>query len=87
MLWAPSARPEDRGRESEDGMHRSEERNLARCAECNAEIDPGRERGFGLGGGGALCFECAVRRGGVYDEVHDRWAEEPSLAGLRWEFD
>ena len=68
-------------------MHRSEEGNLARCADCDAEIDPGHERGFGLGGGGALCYECAVRRGGRYDEVHDRWAEEPRLDGLRREFD
>jgi hypothetical protein len=26
-----------------------------------------------------------VRRGGCYDEVHDRWTEEPRLAGLRGE--
>jgi hypothetical protein len=71
----------------EGGMHRSEERELSRCADCDAVIDPGRERGFGLGAGGTLCYECAVRRGGRYDEVHDRWAEEPRLAGLRREFE
>jgi hypothetical protein len=68
-------------------MHRSEERNLARCADCRAEIDPGRDRGFGLGAGSALCFECALRRGGVWDETHDRWSEEPSLRGLAREVD
>jgi recombinational DNA repair protein (RecF pathway) len=68
-------------------MHRSEERQLTRCAECDTEIDPGRERGFGLGGGGALCYECALRRGGRYDEVQDRWVEEPQLGGLGREFE
>ena len=66
-------------------MHRSEELDLTRCADCDAEIDAGRERGFGLSGGATLCYECAVRRGGRYDEVHDRWAEEPRLAGIRGE--
>ena len=68
-------------------MHRSEERRLTPCAECGTEIDAASERGFALGGGGALCHECAVRRGGRYDEVHDRWTEEPRLGGLGREFD
>ena len=68
-------------------MHRSEETTLARCADCGVELDPGRDRGFGLGEGSALCFACAERRGGVWDERHDRWSEEPDLTGLEHELD
>jgi hypothetical protein len=79
--------PDGRTAREEGVMHRSEEGSLARCADCRAEIDPGRDRGFGLGEGAALCFECAQRRGGVWDETHDRWSEEPHLRGLAHEVD
>jgi len=68
-------------------VHRSEESDITLCADCGAEIAPEAERGFGLGGATALCFECAVRRGGRWDEAHDRWVTEPSLAGLGREFE
>ena len=68
-------------------MHRSEESKITFCADCGAEIAPESERGFGLGGGAALCFECAVRRGGRWDEARDCWAADPSLAGLEREFE
>jgi hypothetical protein len=31
----------------------------------------------------ALCFACAVRRGGSYSEAHDHWTKAPNLKGLR----
>lgn len=29
-----------------------------------------------------LCFDCAVRRGGVYDSEEDRWTTAPNVADL-----
>lgn len=63
-------------------MHRSETPELATCAECGAEIAPARERGYVYAPGACLCFACAVRRGGSYDETHDRWSNEPDTQGL-----
>ncbi len=61
-------------------MHRSENRELADCIDCGATISPGRDRGFSLTQSTCLCFECAIRRGGVYDEPHDRWLVRPKIA-------
>ncbi len=63
-------------------MHRSETRELATCAECGAEIAPATERGFALAADAFLCFACAVRRGGRYDERLDRWEEPPAIGDL-----
>jgi hypothetical protein len=63
-------------------MHRSETRELAACAECGAEIVAERDRGYQFGTGAALCFACAVRRGGSYDERRDRWTTPPDVSGL-----
>ncbi len=63
-------------------MHRSEEGDLSSCADCGAPIDPARARGYAFGASGVLCFDCAVRRGGVYDGARDDWTTEPSVEGL-----
>jgi len=63
-------------------MHRSENRELTACAACGVEIAPGRERAFAFGVDSFLCFECALARGGRYDEVHDRWTEEAATEDL-----
>jgi recombinational DNA repair protein (RecF pathway) len=63
-------------------MHRSETREFESCADCGAEVTPGRERAYAFGPGSFLCFECALRRGGSYDETHDRWTVEADTAGL-----
>lgn len=68
--------------EEREPVDRSEETALAWCADCGAELDPEVERGFRFGEQRALCFACAVRRGGTWDEAHDRWADEPDLADL-----
>jgi hypothetical protein len=62
-------------------MHRSETRESTTCADCGAEISSS-QRVYAFGQESALCWECAVRRGGSYDETHDRWVEAPSTAGL-----
>lgn len=63
-------------------MHRSEELELTNCIECGAELSVERDRGYPVTDDDALCYECALRRGGKYDEVHDRWAEPPNVTGL-----
>lgn len=62
-------------------MHRSEVYDRTRCLDCSTEVSDTRERAF-TSEPGTLCFECAVRRGGKYDELHDHWDATPDLAGL-----
>jgi len=63
-------------------MHRSETRELANCVVCGAEIAPATDRAYAAGPDSFLCFHCAHKRGGTYDEVHDRWDNPPSVGGL-----
>jgi len=67
---------------TETTMHRSENRELANCVICGAEIAPGRDRTFEVTSDQFLCFACAVRRGGSWDEQHDRWTTEPQTSDL-----
>jgi hypothetical protein len=62
-------------------MHREEVDELARCVECDSEVAP-TDRIFAIGDQSLLCYSCAVRRGGVYDERYDRWATEPVLEAM-----
>ena len=63
-------------------MHRSETYDLVQCANCRAEVSAARDRVFSFGDDTALCFSCAVARGGKYDEMHDHWEHSPDVAGL-----
>jgi hypothetical protein len=62
-------------------MHRSEERRAFACSDCGAAV-PAAARAFAFAGEGVLCWECATRRGGAYDEAEDRWSVSPRLDGL-----
>jgi len=57
------------------------------CADCSDEIDPASERGLPVGADAALCFRCAVARGGRWDEDQQRWVIEPEFADLAEGFD
>ena len=63
-------------------MHRSEAQDLIDCSSCGAEVSLGADRVFVLSEDTALCFACAVKRGGLYDEAHDTWKRAPDLKGL-----
>jgi len=63
-------------------MHRSDERSLVECAACGANVDIDLGRSFALGPASALCFECALERGGRFDEATDSWVETPSLSDV-----
>jgi hypothetical protein len=55
---------------------------IAVCADCGTEVELDIDRGFRVGERAALCFECAVERGGTYDENDERWLEPPDLEGI-----
>jgi hypothetical protein len=68
--------------ERSDDMHRTEEACIETCVSCGAEVWPERDRGYFIGPDDVLCFECAVAKGGVFDEVQERWTVEPTLTGV-----
>ncbi|RIL07622.1 MAG: hypothetical protein DCC71_02525 [Proteobacteria bacterium] len=61
-------------------MHRSETRELANCAICGAEIAPATDRAFAFGVDSYLCYACAVKRGGSWNELHDHWDADPDTS-------
>jgi hypothetical protein len=63
-------------------MHREEAERLSPCADCGAEIDPRVERAYAFGSAGVLCWECAVRRGGMYDGQRETWTTPPRVGDL-----
>jgi hypothetical protein len=71
-----------RGARKENAMHRSDTLESKSCAECGAVFYPSRDRGFAFGSDAALCFDCAVRRGGRWDELHDRWETDADVGDL-----
>jgi hypothetical protein len=60
-------------------MHRSETEELIQCLACGAEISIDRDRSFAITQDDGLCFACALKRGGVYDELHDTWTRAPDV--------
>jgi len=63
-------------------MHRSEDRDLESCIECGAETSVDEARGFRVDPERVLCHDCAIKRGGAYDEGHDHWDPTPQLEKL-----
>lgn len=62
-------------------MEEEEFEDTVECWECGEAIaDPGEAYWFSPEG--ALCLECAARRGGEYDELADRWTREPDTTDL-----
>jgi len=51
------------------------------CAACGACFSATTSRGF-LTKQVAICFDCAVRLGGAYDGVFERWATLPRTEAL-----
>ena len=64
-------------------MHRSETRELIQCAVCRAEIRASLDRAYVITSRTALCFDCALERGGRYDEGRDLWSTLPRADDLR----
>jgi hypothetical protein len=49
------------------------------CSDCKRDVDPDVEHCFAITDELLLCYECSVRRGGAFDELHDKWARAPKL--------
>ncbi len=58
------------------------EEDVEQCADCGASIAPDADGSFVFGERRTLCFECAIRRKGEYDEREERWTVSPDLTGL-----
>ncbi len=61
-----------------------EELDLCQCAVCGAGINVVADRYFALSDTdeSILCFECAIERGGQYDENDDAWLVSPDVSSL-----
>jgi hypothetical protein len=65
---------------------RTEEWNeLCNCAVCGAVVSPRIDRTYPFGASSLLCWDCAVRRGGNYDLIDDRWVVAPDTSDLGWQ--
>ena len=62
-------------------MHESEAALYETCASCASEV-LASERAYAFGDS-VVCYECSLARGGIYDDVHDRWTRTPDVAELR----
>jgi hypothetical protein len=51
------------------------------CADCGQAVREG-ERRYDVSDESVICFECAMRRGGAYDEAEDRWTSAPDADDL-----
>ena len=52
------------------------------CVDCGAELLPDVDRAFACAPDTYLCFECAERRGGVFDADEDRWTTAPNVVNV-----
>ena len=57
------------------------ETGLVRCVACAVDFVTGADPSYAFGAS-ALCWDCAIRRGGVYDADADSWTEAPSVSDL-----
>ena len=65
---------------SMDSMYEEEE-EFGFCAACDEEVSIA-PRIFLFGDDNALCFECATKLHGVYDEPGSTWTVEPKVDEL-----
>jgi hypothetical protein len=55
---------------------------LVECWECGETVSPSEDSVFQFGDRAVLCLKCAIRRGGSYDAIGERWTRFPSTADL-----
>jgi hypothetical protein len=60
----------------------NEGEDLVTCVDCGGAVWADVDRSFMYATDEVLCFECARRRGGVFDEHEDRWVVPPDVDGL-----
>lgn len=52
------------------------------CFDCGATVSVHGTATYVVGDGTVLCIDCAMKRGGIYDELRDQWTQQPSVADL-----
>jgi len=53
------------------------------CTDCGRDIGVDASQYFESGEDGvSLCWECALKRGGVFDAKQDRWIQPPDVSDL-----
>lgn len=63
-------------------MHRSEEPEHEPCVSCGRDVTAGTDRAYVVTDEEVLCFDCAVRLGGSWDEITGTWVHVPDLRGV-----
>lgn len=63
-------------------MHSSDAPEHQPCAVCTGDLVPGIDRTYDIDGAQCLCFECATRLGGRWDEASARWLRAPDLRNV-----
>jgi hypothetical protein len=63
-------------------MHRSEQPEHELCVSCGNDIVAAIDRAYVVSDEEAICFECALRLGGTWDEVTGTWIRPPDVRGL-----
>lgn len=53
------------------------------CSQCGEETPPEISRTFLVGPDEILCYECALGRGAIYDEVSETWVVAPDSSTVR----
>jgi len=53
-----------------------------RCSDCGQPLPLAAERCCSLSEITTLCWDCALRRGGIYDSDQDRWSVLPDAGDL-----
>src|SRR5688572_4616284 len=46
---------------------------LVECWDCGETVSPSEDSVFLFGDRAVLCLKCAIRRGGAYDAIGERW--------------
>lgn len=63
-------------------MNESEWDESIACCDCGEPIFPDIDRAFACNDDAYLCFACAERRGGAFDDEIDQWLVPPDVADL-----
>ena len=62
-------------------MESNEFEELTECCSCGAPLGGTEHDAFRVDDA-LVCYDCAVRRGGLYDTRQGRWVMEPDVSDL-----
>jgi hypothetical protein len=67
----------------DDERLRVDDRAANSCAGCGSPLSGQNERSYVFADDAALCWRCALDRGGSYDAAGDTWTRAPNVEDLR----